>query len=37
MSEGRLTANLSRAQATQESVMHAAVPKSGRQITGVAA
>jgi hypothetical protein len=33
MSEGRLTANLSRAEATQESIMHAAVP----QTRGVAA
>ncbi len=33
MSEGRLTANLSRADATQESIMHAAVP----QTRGVAA
>jgi rhamnose transport system ATP-binding protein len=35
MSEGRLTANLPRAQATQETVMHAAVPRSARE--GVAA
>ena len=33
MSEGRLTANLSRAEATQESIMQAAVP----QTRGVAA
>jgi rhamnose transport system ATP-binding protein len=31
MSEGRLTANLPRVDATQESVMRAAVPKAGRQ------
>ncbi|MDP1730970.1 MAG: sugar ABC transporter ATP-binding protein [Devosia sp.] len=37
MSEGRLTANLSRTEATQESVMHAAVPKTARQTVGVAA
>ena len=37
MSEGRLTANLSRAQATQESVMQAAVPKTSPGTTGVAA
>jgi rhamnose transport system ATP-binding protein len=30
MSEGRLTANLSRAEATQESIMHAAVPRSAQ-------
>jgi rhamnose transport system ATP-binding protein len=29
MSEGRLTANLSRAEATQESIMQAAVPRQG--------
>lgn len=29
MSEGRLTANLLRGEATQESIMHAAVPRSG--------
>ncbi|MHB1110747.1 MAG: ATP-binding cassette domain-containing protein, partial [Devosia sp.] len=29
MSEGRLTANLSRAEATQESIMRAAVPRGG--------
>ncbi len=29
MSEGRLTANLSRAEATQETIMQAAVPKTG--------
>lgn len=31
MSEGRLTANLSRAEASQESIMHAAVPQSGEK------
>ncbi len=35
MSEGRLTADLPRAEATQEAVMHAAVPRSSRE--GVAA
>jgi rhamnose transport system ATP-binding protein len=34
MSERRLTANLSRAEATQESVMQAAVPKTGRLAAG---
>ena len=28
MSEGRLTANIPRADATQESIMHAAVPRT---------
>jgi rhamnose transport system ATP-binding protein len=28
MSEGRITANIPRAEATQESIMHAAVPRS---------
>lgn len=32
MSEGRLTANLARAEATQESIMHAAVPRSAQAI-----
>lgn len=36
MSEGRLTANLDRAEATQESILRAAVPKTGR-VSGVAA
>ncbi|MDB5542782.1 MAG: putative transporter ATP-binding protein [Devosia sp.] len=36
MSEGRLTANLSRAEATQESIMHAAVPGAASR-QGVAA
>jgi len=31
MSEGRLTANIARADATQESIMSAAVPRSARQ------
>jgi rhamnose transport system ATP-binding protein len=31
MSEGRLTANIPRAEATQEAIMRAAVPRSGRQ------
>jgi rhamnose transport system ATP-binding protein len=30
MAEGRLTANLARGEATQESVMHAAVPRTTR-------
>lgn len=37
MSEGRLTANLSRAEATPESIMSAAVPKVGRHAAAVAA
>jgi rhamnose transport system ATP-binding protein len=32
MSEGRITANLARAEATQESIMHAAVPRSSRAL-----
>ncbi|HWV01916.1 MAG TPA: sugar ABC transporter ATP-binding protein [Devosia sp.] len=32
MSEGRLTANIARADATQESIMSAAVPRSARQV-----
>ena len=36
MSEGRLTANIPRAEATQEAIMFAAVPKTTRQIQGVA-
>jgi rhamnose transport system ATP-binding protein len=36
MSEGRLTANIPRAEATQESVMSAAVPRT-RTTEGVAA
>ena len=36
MSEGRLTANIPRAEATQEAIMFAAVPKTTRQIEGVA-
>jgi len=32
MSEGRLTANLSRAEATQESIMHAAVPRTAQAV-----
>jgi rhamnose transport system ATP-binding protein len=32
MSEGRLTANLSRAEATQESIMQAAVPRSAQAV-----
>lgn len=36
MSEGRLTANILRAEATQEAIMFAAVPKTTRQIEGVA-
>src|SRR5204863_7414127 len=32
MSEGRLTANLSRAEATQETIMHAAVPRSAQAV-----
>ena len=31
MAEGRLTANIPRAEATQEAVMHAAVPRVVRQ------
>jgi rhamnose transport system ATP-binding protein len=31
MSEGRLTANIARADATQEAIMSAAVPRSARQ------
>ncbi len=37
MSEGKMTADLSRAEATQESVMRAAVPKSGTHAQAVAA
>lgn len=32
MSEGRLTANLARGKATQESIMHAAVPRAKREV-----
>jgi rhamnose transport system ATP-binding protein len=32
MSEGRLTANIPRAEATQESIMHAAVPRSAQAV-----
>lgn len=37
MAEGRLTANLARGDATQESVMHAAVPRTRSQLAGIAA
>ena len=37
MAEGRLTANLIRGDATQESVMHAAVPRAKGLTTGMAA
>jgi rhamnose transport system ATP-binding protein len=31
MSEGRLTADIARAEATQETIMHAAVPRSAQK------
>ena len=32
MSEGRLTADIPRAEATQEAIMHAAVPRTAREV-----
>jgi len=38
MSEGKLTADIPRAEASQETIMHAAVPRSGRHtVSGAAA